>query len=804
MRSQTAVSWSGGLPMRFRAVLSALFICSLCQPAAAGADQPVPADGLAAAAEIDYQRDIQPIFDRRCIACHGCLGSPCNLKLDSYAGAKRGAFGLNPYANHLTDYPRTDMDAADSLAQWREIGFYPVLNEEQAGRASGPQSPRDRLDGSLMMRFLEAGSAHNRPGFSREALAPAYAQRFSHGCPTTPSVAAQRLAANPALGMPFGLPAIDADDFAMLKRWIAAGAPGPTDEALRAAAEPAHPDEVAHWEAFFNDPDPRQRLVSRYIFEHVFLATIVLAESPDERFRLVRSTTPPGEPPHVIGTGLPYDDPHAAAGVERFWYRLQKLTEAPMQKTIFLWRLEHADADHLRQLFFGPDGPGASWNESAPLDPPWGIGNPFSVFRAIPAEARYRFLLENAETITSGVIYGPVCNGQTATYAVKDHFWVFFVDPDADASVQDPKLGRDSWNTLMDRSGFGNAAYVDAYNATLAKLRPEGWSVDAIWDGDGTNRNAWLTVMRHDTNVSVVRGGQGGTPRTLWLMTYSGLERMYYDTVASFKYWGGDLSKLQTLLFFNYLRQEFEDNFLQLLPPAAREPIRGSWTQGVGALGLLLVPFDAGDVPPSGTQGPGPTDPDQALAELIRSVGAHFSPAIAGPPDRLNPDVKPTLDLDAPISSFDDWERALSTLTVVQGQPFTGFLPSVIVLRLDGPGGPRVYSLVVNRVYKSQYTLVFQDGQALPELYSLSAYPAIINGYPNLFIQLEMDQAVPFLGALRKVGSVADWERFAARYGILRNSARLWPFYDWINDWNLRHRGNAAGYLDLSYYDLPD
>jgi hypothetical protein len=53
----------------------------------------------------------------------------------------------------------------------------------------------------------------------------------------------------------------------------------------------------------------------------------------------------------------------------------------------------------------------------------------FVQFAAIPAEARYRFILENAEVMVGGITYGPVCNGQTATYAVKDQFWVFFLDP---------------------------------------------------------------------------------------------------------------------------------------------------------------------------------------------------------------------------------------------------------------------------------------------------------------------------------------------------------------------------------------
>lgn len=191
----------------------------------------------------DYVHEVQPIFDRRCIACHGCLGSPCNLKLDSFAGAQRGAFGLNPYASHLGAYPRTDMDAAATLGDWRKLGFYPVL--PPGG------TPQENLDGSIMYRMLAAGTAYNQPGFSREALNTAYAQRFAYSCPATPEALGTQLAENPARGMPFGLPALDSKDMETLTRWLSAGAPGPTDAERAAAARVAHPKAVARWETFF-------------------------------------------------------------------------------------------------------------------------------------------------------------------------------------------------------------------------------------------------------------------------------------------------------------------------------------------------------------------------------------------------------------------------------------------------------------------------------------------------------------------------------------------------------------------------
>src|SRR5262249_27649456 len=360
---------------------------------------------------------------------------------------------------------------------------------------------------------------------------------------------------------------------------------------------------------------PRNRLVARYIFDHVYQASIVLEESPGDFFRLVRSETPATRMATVIDTPLPYDDPYAYAGVDRFWYRLQKVTTPRVQKNHFVWRLNKASLAHLEELFLG-----RGWDRTQDMNPPWGVGNPFLVYRAIPAEARALFLLENAEVIVGGITYGPVCLGQVATYAIKDHFWVYFLDPRYDPSVQNPKLGLETWSTMMDRSPIGDAEFAVAYAEAQKKLTPEGLTVDAIWNGDRKNPNAWLTVLRHETNTSVMKGRQGGIPRSQWLITYSGFERLYYDTVASYKYWDGDLGKLETLVFFNFLRQEMEDNFLLLLPQKDRDPIRQRLSHGVfGAIGRFLVPFPDRNLP-GGVEG----DPPQPLLDVIDRLQAYM------------------------------------------------------------------------------------------------------------------------------------------------------------------------------------
>ncbi len=49
------------------------------------------------AAEISYSRDVQPIFTAKCVACHACYDSPCQLNLSSAEGAQRGANQLPVY-----------------------------------------------------------------------------------------------------------------------------------------------------------------------------------------------------------------------------------------------------------------------------------------------------------------------------------------------------------------------------------------------------------------------------------------------------------------------------------------------------------------------------------------------------------------------------------------------------------------------------------------------------------------------------------------------------------------------------------
>lgn len=745
-----------------------------------------------------YLDKIQPVFNRRCVVCHGCLDSPCLLKLTCYEGLMRGARKGNPDGTHLFAEKPVRLNDQPDLAAWREQGFCAVVEQE------GP--PAERPAKSILFRMLVAGTEHNQPPFDLKPVQPIYQAINKHICPCEQGID-DYLKQRPKAGMPFAMPALTPEENQLFSEWISAGAPGPTAPVMAEVAKLAQPEVIAKWEAFLNQDAPLSPLVSRFIFEHAFLATFHFEESPGEYFRLVRSTTPPiqvmtdkagqrtvtASPVHEIKTARPFDSPYLK-GVDKFYYRLKKVTESRAQKSLFVWKLSDAKRAQLDRLFFDVE-PVAGKS----LKSDYSTHNPFEVFQAIPARSRALFMVENSHLIVSGMIRGPVCVGNLATYAIKDNFWVFFVDPAVDPSVLKPELGLKSWNDFMDYGITANVAYNDAYHRMLDEYKPEGYEIKAVWNGNQENSNAWLTILRNETNATVLRGRQGGIPPTFWMIDYSGFERLYYSLVVNYEYYGSVEQKLATWEFMSRLRQEFEDNFLRLLPVEDRKKYRDLWTRGIGQELIFRMPFP-GEQVGKGLKVEG-TDP---ISGVLSKIQRHLTEAVSGPRDLLNPGRKPAVKLTDPIDSFDGWEQALSTLTMRTNLPFTPFLPSNTFLRVTKGAESRVYSLVANRSYAFNNVVFDENGARQPELDTMSAYRGLVGDFPNLIIELKLEEASAFLTALSAVSTKEEWSAWKNKYGTLRNTAAFWPLLDWLTDWNFQNRQPDAGYFDLKYYMLLD
>ena len=291
----------------------------------------------------------------------------------------------------------------------------------------------------------------------------------------------------------------------------------------------------------------------------------------------------------VIATVRPYDDP----GVPRVYYRLTPERETILAKTHIPYALGPERMAKFRAWFLTP----AYAVNAMPSYAPATASNPFIAFSAMPVDSRYRFMLDEAQYFIMNFIKGPVCRGQIALDVIEDRFWVYFIDPRGglrEASAE--LLVRQADDLRLPAEQGSNAGaigpwleyarlerrYLQAKSQALdqALAAPGKDNLSLIWDGDGRNPNAALTIFRHSNSASVVQGLVGDQPKTAWVIGYPLFERIYYLLVAGYDVYGNLGHQLLSRLYMDFMRMEGEFNFLVLLPKAARQPTAEYWYRG--------------------------------------------------------------------------------------------------------------------------------------------------------------------------------------------------------------------------------
>ena len=532
------------------------------------------ANSQSAPTDDEYTSRIQPIFDSRCIACHSCYNAPCQLNLQSHAGLARGATRLNVYdrSRPMSVAPsRLDIDGR-SVSDWRAKGFFNVVGSTEPAR-------------TLLMQLVSLRARHP----TVQAKKPTGESNF---CPVDSDSVDLVSRSAPEIGMPYGLPPLSKTETGALSEWIARGAPGPSGASLasRRAVPPQLEMQVRDWEAFLNGGTPRELLMARYLYEHLFLAHLYFTSETDSQvpafFRLVRSRTPCEAGVDEIATRRPNDDP----GPGSFQYCLSRLDGTIVDKTHIPYDLSPQKLERIRRTFLAPQ-----WDvKTLPGYADETAGNPFATFSDIPVRARYQFLLDDAEYEISTFIKGPVCNGSIAVNSIQEQFFVFFLRPDADNMVMSPEYARRAQDLLILPGMWGSdvpvldnipslqrlIAHREAYRKFRADeartLRPGGYTLEDIWNGDGHNTNALLTVFRHFDNAVVTRGAVGDLPKTLFVLDYPLLERLVYNLVVNYDVFGNIGHQALTRLYMDLIRMEAEELFLAFLPPSQRLGLRES------------------------------------------------------------------------------------------------------------------------------------------------------------------------------------------------------------------------------------
>jgi len=736
-----------------------------------------------AKASLTYYKDTRPIIEQRCVVCHGCYDSPCQLKLESYEGLLRGANPTKIYtAARLMEGDLTRLfEDAHTTEEWRSKGFHPVLNERS-------NTSEANLKAGVIAQFLELKKAHPLP--TTAILPDSFDLSFDHKQHCSMIETFDGFAqANPLWGMPYGLPGLSEKEHKITMDWLEQGAAMGTPKALPSVVQ----KQIDYWEAFFNGDSLKQQLVSRYVYEHLFLAHLYFSEASDTHFRLVRSSTPPGQPLVRITTSRPYDNPN----VNRVYYRIWQDPSSLIAKTFMPYILDQKRMNDWQQWFFSTD-PASSYEVTQLPDYTHEVAaNPFVAFAELPINARYRFMLSEAHFTIMNFIKGPVCRGQVALNVIQDHFWVFFFSPESQSSEGTAKFLSDNSKHLELPSEAGNTLrpltnwlkYSELQKEYLAakanfvsqRITAEGgFEMKEIWNGDnGTNPNSALTIFRHSDSASVHKGLIGQPPETAWIIGYPLLERIHYLLVAGFDVYGNSSHQLLSRLYMDFLRIEGEMNFVGFLPEATQQKTMEYWYRGAESDVKKYIDLYVSHVKaPNNIQ----YHSDNPQQELYRKLQKHLGNVALSP---LNIRTQ-----KLPPQKLALYEKLQST----RGTPIS-FLPPTTVIHIPNVG---LFTLVHNSAYSNLAALFGEEKRRIPTEDNLTIARGLIGAYPNSFMRVEEQQIDDFITRVQKLNSEEDYRALRDIYGVRRSDPAFWAFSDKVHELYKIGQPDEAALLDYN------
>jgi hypothetical protein len=745
---------------------------------------------------IDYQKEVKPILDKRCTVCHSCYNSPCQLKLDSYEGADRGGTKRAIYnSSRLTSMDPTRLFTdAQSTAEWREKKFFSVTDSTVS----------NGLNDSIMIQLL----SHKMKNAKSAGEYKSESEDLT--CSENGKELGGYLEKHPNNGMPFGFPPLKQDEFDIVAGWLVQGAKGP-DAGQQAELMAQKPDDalaVRKWEDFLNQDDPKHAMTARYLYEHLFLAHLKFGTPTNEFYELVRSKTAPGLPLDLIATVRPYDDP----GVKKVYYRFRKIYSTIVIKTHMVFNLDDTQLKRFNELFIQPE-----WLQ-APHLMSYATkmsANPFVAFEQIPPRSRYQFLLDNALYTIMTFIHGPVCKGQIALNVIDDHFWVMFMDPDHDLSATNPgflRLYGDKLRMPIESgSNLGvfslltdehRASAVEFYRARqdlYSSLNYAGLGYESIWKGNRADDAPMLTVYRHFDSASVHRGALGDLPKTVWVIDYPLLERIYYALVAGFDVYGTSAHQLASRFYMDELRVEAESYFLDYLPPENRREIMQSWYKGVDyekieyypSSLLAKIPFTS-------------NDPKREFVEHV--VDSHLLPATGIGFDKVNY-LRAGADYPRQpdkLETTDDYLRVIRSVSRT-GAPFFALIndsnSNLAYMRIRREKGRDVaFSVVINRWHDNVAFLLKEDKLLDPSKDSADIIDGLIGSYPNYFFDVQEKDLPDFIDFLAHFDASPKNMARMVKYGVNRADERLWETYDWFQKRHNEDEPVNGGLFDMNRY----
>jgi len=751
-------------------------------------------------AKIDYLKDVKPILDKRCVSCHSCYNSPCQAKMSSFEGVDRGASKLLVYdATRFKAVEPTRLFIDEkSTDGWRQRDFYSLT--------SSPDSNATHND-SIMLHLLY--DKKKNP----DIIGSYQPEADELICPRNQEELDEYIDEKENHGMPYGFPALKQSEYQTLSEWIHRGAKGPTKAEQKKLITPSKKaqTEIKKWEAFLNQDDAKHSLTSRYLYEHLFLAHITFNADGGEYFRLVRSYSNAPSSPDEIPTVRPFDDPK----VKKFYYRFIKIHSTIVHKTHMVLVFNDEKLARFKELFIKP-----KWTEK-PHYIDYEVkmsANPFVAFVQIPAKSRYQFLLDNSQYIVMTFIRGPVCRGQMALNVIHDHFWLMFLDPEYDLTLSNPQFiatqaenlsmpiemsNQSVWETFSDSYREKYETYFERKQELYDSIYPKGLGVESIWKGNKASDTPLLTIYRHFDSASVHKGVIGELPRTMWVIDYPQLERIYYSLVAGYDVYGNVSHQTNIRRYMDFLRMEGEINFISYMPYGGRLNLFKSWYIGDDDI-QDIENVDGKELMKRDTKVRYKTkNYKQEFIEnvvdnrILKSTDIHFETVNYyrnGEKNALMPKE---------FNSFEDIKMGAKSLTL----PGTAFIEyvtdndvNVILVRVKmNDGTSHVRSIVINRWHDNVNSL-FSSEQVSPQKDTMDWVVGSVGSYPNMFAVVEENDVADFFDVIENFDESDEYRAKIVKYMIGRDSKDFWKTFDWFMQNFYETDPLNAGLYDLNRY----
>ncbi len=735
-----------------------------------------------------FDTQVNPVLTQRCVVCHACYDAPCQLKMSSPEGVARGGSKEKVYEGTRLTAAQPNRMFLDALGvnSWRKRGFFDVLPTKEDSNTAPTQS-------SVLAQMLLLKQEHPLPNTTHLDDSFDISLSRQNQCPTIDEMG-EYIAGQPLGGMPYALPALSDSEHSTLIQWLTHGAPLPSPKMLSQELN----GKVSDLEAWLNGDSNKMQLSARYIYEHLFTSHLYFEDISEKGktpqfFNLVRSRTPPGQALDIIATRRPFDDPK----VERVYYRLQPVHSTIVSKTHQAYAINQHLLDKWQSWFVDAE----FIVEALPSYKSEVAANPLTAFTLLPVKSRYRFMLERAQNTIMGYIKGPVCRGQVALNVINDRFWVFFVDPDIAASEKvnafyasqkenlhlpaekDSSALAINWAKYAKRQGDYMRARAAFLNSEFEN--GEHLNVSSIWDGDGNNTNASLTVFRHFDNATVARGMVGKPTKTAWIIDYALLERIHYLLVAGFDVYGNYGHQLMTRLYMDFLRMEGESNFLNLLPPASRQELLNDWYQKASPelTDYLEGDFNSFEQPTGITY-----ETKRPQKELYQLLSKHLA--------KVQPQAS---TYNKQLLSTQQYE-ALASLNSLPAQQATLMPETTMIVVKDDQNSDKidVFTALRNSAHYNVNSLFDEEENREPSKDSITIVHGLLGSYPDAFWYINASEITSSIEKLKSIKSEADYKALLDDVGMRRTNPNFWAFSDKLMQWSSERYPIEGGLLDYN------